>query len=117
MNKVGERIRQRRVELGLSQQELAERMDLKSKTSVSRVENGIEDVTVTRIMEYARALGVLPEYLVRENEKPKDFGLTDEEKDMISKFRKIDGISRKNVMGLIDIAYEDYLSRKKDTTA
>lgn len=117
MNKVGERIRQRRVELGWSQQELAERMDLKSKTSVSRVENGIEDVTVTRIMEYAKALGVVPEYLVRENEKPKDFGLTDEEKDMISKFRKIDGISRKNVMGLIDIAYEDYLSKKKDTTA
>ena len=117
MKTVGERIRERRIELGWSQQELAERMDLKSKTSVSRVENGIEDVTVTRIKEYAKALGVIPEYLVRNEEKAKDFGLTDEEKKMIEKFRQIDGISRKNVIGLIDIAYEDYLSRKKDTTA
>lgn len=61
---VGERIKARRKELGLTQTELAERLHYKSKVAVSNVENNKEDLTTTRVKKYATALECTPEYLM-----------------------------------------------------
>lgn len=37
---IGEKVRQRRIELGLSQEELALKMGYKSRTSINKIENG-----------------------------------------------------------------------------
>ena len=60
---IGKRIALRRKELGLSQQELAERMGLKSKSTVCKVENGDDNLTLPIIMRYANALETTPEEL------------------------------------------------------
>ena len=60
---VGDRIRQRRKELGLSQEELANRLGNKSRASVCTVETGKEDLTMDRIRKYAEALECEPGYL------------------------------------------------------
>lgn len=60
---VGERIKQRRKELNLTQTELAERMGYKSKVAISNVENGKEDLTTARVIKFANALECTPAYL------------------------------------------------------
>lgn len=60
----GERIKQRRIELGLTQLELAQRLGNKSRASVCTVENDKEDLTTSRIRQYAEALECSPAYLM-----------------------------------------------------
>lgn len=61
---IGERIKKRREELGLTQAELAERLGYKSRAAICTVEKDKEDMTTTRIRKYAMALGVSPGYLM-----------------------------------------------------
>ena len=61
---IGDRIRQRRKELGLTQEELANKMGYSSRTAISNVEKGGEDLTSTRIEKYAKALECTPSYLM-----------------------------------------------------
>ena len=61
---IGERIKQKRLELGLSQEELAHRMGNKSRASICTVENDKEDLTTTRIRKFAEALNTTPGYLM-----------------------------------------------------
>ena len=61
---VGNRIKQRRIELGLTQTELAERMGYSGKTSVCMAEKCDDNITTTKVQRYADALGVTPGYLM-----------------------------------------------------
>ena len=61
---IGERIRIRRKELGLTQEDLAKKLGNKSRASVCTVEKDKEDLTTTRIRQYADALECTPAYLM-----------------------------------------------------
>lgn len=61
---VGNRIKQRRIELGLTQTELAERMGYSGKTSVCAAENCGDNITTTKVKKFADALGVSSRYLM-----------------------------------------------------
>ena len=67
---IGDRIRQRRKELNLTQDELAKRMGYSSRTAISNVEKGGEDLTSTRIQKYADALECSPAYLMGWEDAP-----------------------------------------------
>ena len=60
---IGQRIKDRRKELGLSQTELVERLGGISKASICKVENDKEDLTLDRVRRYADALFCSPGYL------------------------------------------------------
>ena len=74
---IGERIRQRRKELGLTQEELAAKMGYSSRTAISNVEKGGEDLTSTRIAKYAKALDCFPGYLMGWTNHPNQLSLFD----------------------------------------
>lgn len=62
---IGERIKNKREELALSQTDLAKRMGLSSRSTICKVEKGNEDnLTTDRIAKFAKALGVTPGYLM-----------------------------------------------------
>jgi len=61
---VGERIKKRRLELGLTQNELAERMGYTSRSAICTVEKDKEDLTTTRIRKFAEALQTTPAHLM-----------------------------------------------------
>lgn len=61
---VADRIRERRKELGYSQDEFAKRMGYKDKTSISKIENSGNDISMKKIAKIALALEVTPEYLM-----------------------------------------------------
>jgi transcriptional regulator with XRE-family HTH domain len=61
---IGERIKARRVELGWSQRELAERMGYKNHSVVARVEAGKVDLPQSRLDQFAKVLGLSHGYLL-----------------------------------------------------
>lgn len=67
---LGERIRKRREKLGLTQQQLAERVDL-SRTSVTNIERGRQAVLVHQLAMFAKALDLrLSSLIPSEDETP-----------------------------------------------
>ena len=61
---IGEQIKNRRQALGLTQEELARRMGYKSKSTINKIELGINDVSQSKIMQFARALNTSVDYLM-----------------------------------------------------
>lgn len=59
-----DRVRARREELGISQEELAKRMGYKSRSTINKIELGINDVSQSKIVELAKALNTTIGYLM-----------------------------------------------------
>lgn len=66
---LGEKVKLKREELGLSQEELAEKMNYKSKTSIHKIEVGITDLPLSKVKELAAVLKTTPAYLMGWEEK------------------------------------------------
>jgi transcriptional regulator with XRE-family HTH domain len=61
---MGQRIKQRREELGMTQQELAELVGYKSRSSINKIELGKNDIVQSTIQKIADALQTTPSYLM-----------------------------------------------------
>lgn len=61
---IGERIKNRRIELGLSQGELAKILGYKSRSTINKIEKGINDITQSKVVAFARALNTTVSYLM-----------------------------------------------------
>ena len=73
MLKVGERIRIKREELGITQDELAQLTGYKSRSSINKIEKGGNDLPQSKIVAFAKALNTTPSYLMGwEDDKPAD---------------------------------------------
>ena len=64
MPDIGKRIRKRREELGMTQEELADKLHYKSKTTIAKIENGTNDIVQSKVVEFAKALETSPSYLM-----------------------------------------------------
>lgn len=62
--KLSERIRNRRKELKMSQEELANLSGYTDRSTISRIEKGLIDLTESKIIAISKALNVSPEHLV-----------------------------------------------------
>ena len=60
MSDLSTRVRLRREQLGLSQQELARRMGYRSRSSITKLEKGINDLPQSKVEELAQALETTP---------------------------------------------------------
>lgn len=67
---IGEKIKKRRLELGWSQQELADKMGYTSKSTITRIEKGINDVAQKNIEKFAKVLNVSVAYLMDWENEP-----------------------------------------------
>lgn len=74
--KIGDRIKYRREELGLSQDELARRLGYKSRSSINKIEKDASGLPQTKIAAIANALNTTPSYIMgwvdEETEKNND---------------------------------------------
>ena len=62
---IGKRIRRRRMEIGMSQEELASKMGYQDRSAISMVETGRRDVTWENVVKYAMVLNCSPYYLMK----------------------------------------------------
>ena len=61
---IGTRIKDRRIELGMSQDELAEKMGYKSRSTIAKIEKGVNDVVQSNIVKFAEILNTSIAYLM-----------------------------------------------------
>lgn len=68
-----DRIKNLRENLELTQQELAERLGYKSRSTINKIESGQRDISSTQIIAFSKALNTTPAYLMGwedENNEP-----------------------------------------------
>ena len=70
MLEIYKRIRARREELGISQEELAKRLGYKSRSSINKIEKGENDIPQSKIVAFAQALRTTPEALMGWEQPP-----------------------------------------------
>ena len=61
---IGERIRRRREELGLSQSELARKVGYTSRSTINKIEKDAHGISQEKIVAIAKALRTTPSYLM-----------------------------------------------------
>ncbi len=61
---IGERIYMRRCELGMSQEELAEKVGYKDRSSITRIESGERDIRQNKVVAFAKALQTTSQWLM-----------------------------------------------------
>ena len=66
--KIGERIRLRREELGLTQEELGELMGYKDRSTLSKIEKDGESLSVSKVTAFAKVLKTNPSTLMGWND-------------------------------------------------
>lgn len=66
---IGEMIKKRREQLGMSQDELAKKMGYKSRSSINKMELGLQDVPQRKVKDFAKALSVSISYLLEDDQK------------------------------------------------
>lgn len=69
---IGERIRYLRKKQGLTQDDLAKKLGYKSRSTINKIELDINEITQSKIIEFAKVLGCSPVYLL---------GLTNDEQN------------------------------------
>ena len=93
MSTVGENILLMRKALGLTQEELAKRMGYKSKSTINKIELGINDIPQSKIAQFAEVLCTTPARLMgwdeEETNSPEEPRLTEGEKMLIELFRRV----------------------------
>lgn len=71
MKTVGEMIKARRIALGWTQEDLAKKTGYTSKSSINKIELGINDIPQRKIVQFANVLGLSIEEMFSSDEKDK----------------------------------------------
>lgn len=70
----GELIKQRRIELGMTQEELASKMGFKTKASISRLESNDRQLPLSKLEKMAMILNIPPSRLMGWDDDGLEFG-------------------------------------------
>lgn len=104
---IGRRIRARRLELHLSQDELAKLAGYKSRSSINKIEQGKNDIPQTKIQDIATALSTTVAYIMGAelNIPTPDVAVdaSDKELSLLKKYRRLDDVGKATVDAVIDV--------------
>lgn len=110
-------IRNRRIELGLTQAELAKKIGYRSISTIAKIERGINDIPQSKIKAFADALNTTPGELMGEVEPaPVPLSLTQQEETHIKKYRQLDADGKEDVDDYVDMKLAK-LQRKAEEDA
>lgn len=88
----GERIRIRREELGMSQEDLARKLGYKSRSTINKIELGVNDIGQSKIVAIAKALNTTIRYLFGDSEEHETLSsikLSTQERELIKDYRSL----------------------------
>lgn len=111
MSTVGENILRMRKKLEWTQEELALKMGYKSKSTINKIELGINDIPQSKIVKFAEVLGTTPAHLMGWEEEQSEttpsldkIELTEGEKMLLDLFRRVPEESQQLVLQMIRAA-------------
>ena len=107
MSTVGENILLMRKRLGWTQEELATKMGYKSKSTINKIELGINDIPQSKIVKFADVLGTTPAHLMgwneeEENNSPEERELSEGEKMWMELYYRLSDDTKKVFINMID---------------
>lgn len=110
--KIGERIKERRTELGWSQRDLASKMGYNHHSTVARIEAGSVDIPQSRIVKFAEVLGVSLAYLMdwedtKKEKSAENDGLSDNMQTLIDFVKSVPEDKAELVLRVIRSIVED----------
>ena len=98
MSTVGDNISIIRKRLGLTQEELANKMGYKSKSTINKIELGINDIPQSKIVKFAEVLGTTPATLMgwdeEEKNAPEEPKLSEGEKMWLELYHRVSAETR-----------------------
>lgn len=106
-----DRIKFAREKIGMSQEELAKRLGLKSRSSIARIEKSGDDVTLKDVERLSDILGCSIPYLMGwedEEEKVSEQKLTTKEQQFIEAYSRLS----EEQQGLVDNLMRTWLSKQ-----
>lgn len=99
---IGDRIRKRRLELNMSQSELARKVGYKTRSSINKIELGERDVPRAQIIAIAEALRTTPSYLAGWETDRELAELTAIQEDIVEKVFELTPENQQTLLGIID---------------
>ena len=97
----GKRLRERRIEMGMSQGDLARRLGV-SAAAVSNYESGQNAVREDVLLRLFRVLDTDPNYLYQDSIPPRNFICTVDEKSLVMKYRALSTVGRQALHSVVD---------------
>ena len=109
MSTVGENIFRMRKQLNWTQEELALKMGYKSKSTINKIEMGINDIPQSKIVQFAEVLGTTPAHLMGweediKKDSPTEADLSEGEKILLDLFRRVPEDKQELVLQMIRAA-------------
>ena len=112
--KIGSRIKDARLKMGYSQEQLSELCGYNSRSTINKIEMGINDITQSKLQQISDVLRVSPAYLIGALEKDDEpsikivedvFETTPMERKIICSYRDADDLTK--AMVLRNLALEE----------
>lgn len=105
---IGERIKFKREELNISQDELARRLGYKSRSSINKIELGLQNLNQSKIKAIADALQTTPSFIMGWTEDKKvptpenEDGLTENQQYLIDAIRNMSPENAKKLRVIVE---------------
>ena len=123
LKSLGKRVKDRRIAMGMSQEDLARKCDYAARSSINRLEQGLLDIPHSKIIAVANALGVSPFWVMGWEDGcgkvfkvvEDDFPLSGFEKTIITAYRNADEYTQGLVVRSLNLD-EEYESFKKESS-
>jgi len=115
---VGKNIADRRRELKLTQEELAEKLGYKSKSTINKIELGINDISQSKLVLFAKALNTTPGYLMGWEGSIKDVIpiQPEDEKRLLSLYNELNDEGKEIAINLLSGLIASGQYKKHDTS-
>lgn len=107
MSTIGNNISRIRRDLGLTQEDLAKLMGYKSKSTINKIELGINDIPQSKIVQFAQVLGTTPAELMGwkeddKNNSPSESNLTEGEQMWLELYHRVSDDTRDTLIKMMN---------------
>ena len=107
-----ENIKKRRIELGMTQEDLAKKIGYRSTSTIAKIERGVNDIPQSKIKAFAEALNVTPGELMGDvscnDSFELRFAVSLNEEILIKKYRQLNASDKQEILNMIDFKLFQY---------
>lgn len=106
METLYDRIRNLRIEKNLSQDELAKMMGYTSRSTINKIESGLIDISIKKLLGFAKVLNTTPGYLLDGEFPEKKTTYSSAEEELIKKYRQLPQAGKAAVDTMLNVQYD-----------
>lgn len=100
MDKLYENIKNRRIALGMTQEELAKKMGYTNRSSIAKIENGAVDLSQSKIVQFAKVLETTPGELMGDTPFDASIKINSEDLQILEAISDLDSERKKMIVRL-----------------